>query len=222
MRVLAISAHPDDETLGCGGTLLRHKAQGDQLYWMIATVCWEPRWSRELIERKAHEVEQVADALGVCKCFKLGLPNARLDTVGIGEMMDPIQHVIEETRPELVYLLHAGDIHTDHLALYTATMSVLKPFYMIKRGVKRVLCYETLSSTDAAPPRWDRAFLPNIYADITPYIDRKVEVMEMYGSEIHADPMPRGASAIRALARYRGTTISTEYAEAFMLVREIM
>src|SRR5919106_131082 len=222
MRVLAISAHPDDETLGCGGTLLRHQAQGDELYWMIGTVCWEPRWPRELIDRKAKEVEQVAGAFGVCKLFKLGLPNAKLDTVGIGEMMDPIQKVIEETRPELVYLLHAGDVHTDHLAIYTATMSVLKPFYMIRRGVKRVVCYETLSSTDAAPPRWDRAFVPNIYTDITPYIDRKIEVMEMYATEIHTDPMPRGGSAIRALARYRGTTISTEYAEAFMLVREIV
>lgn len=222
MRVLAISAHPDDETLGCGGTLLRHRAQGDELYWMIATVCWEPRWCRDLIEKKAKEVERVAEAFGTRKFFKLGFPNAKLDTISIGDLMDPIAEVVAETRPEIVYLLHAGDVHTDHLALFTATMSVLKPFYMIKRGVKRVLCYETLSSTDAAPPRWDRAFVPNIYADITPHIDRKVEIMEMYASEIHADPMPRGASAIRALARYRGTTISTEYAEAFTLVREIM
>jgi LmbE family N-acetylglucosaminyl deacetylase len=222
MRVLAISAHPDDETLGCGGMLLRHQAQGDELYWMIATVCHEPRWSADLIKRKAVEVERVADAFGMKKFFKLGFPNAKLDTVGIGELMDPIAEVISEVKPELVYLLHGGDIHTDHLALFTASMSVLKPFYMIKRGVKRVLCYETLSSTDAAPPRWERAFVPNIYADISPYIDRKIEIMELYESEIHADPMPRGASAIRALARYRGTTISTEYAEAFTLVREVL
>lgn len=222
MRVLTISAHPDDETLGCGGTLLKHRAHGDELFWMIATVCHEPRWSAELIERKACEVERVAEAYGMEKFFKLGFPNAKLDTVPVSDMMDPIAEAMSEARPEIVYLLHGGDIHTDHIALFTATMSVLKPFYMVKRGVRRVLCYETLSSTDAAPPRWERAFVPSIFSDITPYLDRKIEIMNLYESEIHAEPMPRGVSAIRALARYRGTTISTEYAEAFTLVREIM
>ena len=101
-------------------------------------------------------------------------------------------------------------------------MSVLKPFYMARLGVKRVLCYETLSSSDAAPPRWERAFVPNVFAEITPYIDRKIEIMRMYESEIHEDPMPRGPSAIRALARFRGAIISAQYAEAFILVRELM
>ena len=222
MRVLTISAHPDDETLGCGGTLLKHAAQGDELHWLIATVCHEPQWSAELIARKACEVERVAEAYGMKKFYKLGFPNARLDTVAVSDLMAPIADVIADVRPELVYLLHGGDIHTDHYMLFTASMSVLKPFYMKKRGIRRVVCYETLSSTDAAPPRWDRAFVPSIYCDITPHIDRKIQIMELYESEIHADPMPRGASAIRALARFRGTTISTEYAEAFTLVREIM
>ena len=222
MRILTISAHPDDETLGCGGTLLKHAAQGDELYWMIATVCHEPQWSADTISRKAVEVERVAEAFGMKKFYKLGFPNAKLDTIGISELMDPIADVVGEVKPEIVYLLHGGDIHTDHFMLFTATMSVLKPFYMLKRGVKRVLCYETLSSTDAAPPQWSRAFVPTIYSDISPYVDRKIEIMNLYETEIHADPMPRGSSAIRALARFRGTTISTEYAEAFMLIREIM
>ena len=222
MRVLTISAHPDDETLGCGGTLLKHGDRGDDIYWLIATVCHEPQWSAETIRRKACEVERVAAAYGVKKYFKLGFPNARLDTVAISDLMAPIGEVIAEVRPEIVYLLHGGDIHTDHFMLFTAAMSVLKPFYMAKRGVRRVVCYETLSSTEAAPPRWDRAFVPSIFSDISPYIDRKVDIMKLYETEIHADPMPRGESAIRALARYRGTTISAEYAEAFTLVRELM
>jgi LmbE family N-acetylglucosaminyl deacetylase len=100
-------------------------------------------------------------------------------------------------------------------------MSVLKPFYMQRRGVRRVLGYETLSSTDAAPPRSDRAFVPNVFSDITPYIDRKLEVMALYATEVQPEPMPRSASAIRALARFRGSTISAEYAEAFTLIREV-
>lgn len=222
MRVLTISAHPDDETLGCGGTLLKHAAQGDDIYWIIATVCHEPQWSADLIRRKAIEVERVAEAFGMKKFFKLGFPNARLDTVAISDLMDPIAKAIEEVRPEMIYLLNGGDIHTDHFMLFTATMSVIKPFYMRKRGIRRVVCYETLSSTDAAPARVERAFVPNVFSDITPYIDRKIEIMNLYESEIHPDPMPRGDSAIRALARFRGTTIATEYAEAFTLVREIV
>jgi LmbE family N-acetylglucosaminyl deacetylase len=222
MRVLAISAHPDDETLGCGGTLLKHGESGDELYWLIATVCHEPQWQADTIRRKAVEVERVAEAFGMKKTFKLGFPNARLDTVAVSDLMARVADVISEARPELVYLLHGGDIHTDHAALFTATMSVLKPFYMYKRGVKRIVCYETLSSTDAAPPRWERAFVPSIYSEISRFIDRKIEIMQLYETEIHPDPMPRGESAIRALARFRGTTISAEYAEAFTLVRELM
>src|SRR5215210_373795 len=152
MNVLAISAHPDDETLGCGGTLLKHRAAGDSIYWVIATVCHEPQWSASLIARKAEEVDRVAAAYGAER-FKYGFLNARLDTIPIGELMRPIEKTVDDIRPEIVYLLHGGDIHTDHYALFTASMSVLKPFYMRKRGVRRVLGYETLSSTDAAPAR---------------------------------------------------------------------
>jgi LmbE family N-acetylglucosaminyl deacetylase len=221
MNVLAISAHPDDETLGCGGTLLKHRNAGDSLFWIIATVCHEPQWSAETIERKAVEVERVAKAYGA-QCFKLGFLNARLDTVAVGELMKPIEGLVDDIRPEVVYVLHGGDIHTDHHALSLAVMSVLKPFYMMRRGVRRVLGYETLSSTDAAPPGAGRMFVPNIYSDITPHLEEKLDIMRLYETEIHAEPMPRSPSAIRALARFRGSTINTEYAEAFALIRELM
>jgi LmbE family N-acetylglucosaminyl deacetylase len=219
MNVLAIAAHPDDETLGCGGTLLKHRAAGDRLFWLIATVCYEPRWSAPVIERKAKEVDRVAEAYGAQKVFRLGLPNARLDTVAVDDIMSPIGRVIEEVAPEVVYLLHAGDVHTDHQAVFTAAMSVLKPFHMARLRVRRILSYETLSSTDAAPPRW--AFVPNVYSDITDYIERKIEIMNMYETEVQVDPMPRSPSAIRAVARYRGAAINAGFAEAFTLLREL-
>jgi LmbE family N-acetylglucosaminyl deacetylase len=221
MNVLAIAAHPDDETLGCGGTLLKHRAAGDRLFWLIATVCYEPRWSAAVIERKAAEVQRVAEAYGMEKVFKLGLPNARLDTVAVDDMMGPISRAIDEAEPDTVYLLHAGDVHTDHQAVFTASMSVLKPFHMARRQVRRVLSYETLSSTDAAPPRWDKAFVPNAFSDITPHLERKIEIMDLYETEVQEDPMPRSPSAIRAVARYRGAAVNTGYAEAFTLLREL-
>lgn len=112
-------------------------------------------------------------------------------------------------------------MNSDHAIVFTATMSVLKTFYMRKWGVRRVLSYETLSSTEAAPPLSHKLFVPNVYRDITPYIEQKVEIMGLYESETHSDPWPRGPSAILALARYRGASIGVDYAEAFMLIREV-
>ena len=222
MRVLAISAHPDDETLGCGGTLLKHRARGDSLYWLIATQAHEPKWSREVIECKAAEVERISKAYDVEECFKLGFPTVRVDTVPQSDLIERIREVISRVKPEIVYLIHPGDVHTDHFVIFTATMSVLKAFHMARFGVSRVLCFETLSSTEAGPSELNRTFMANVFSDITPFIERKIEMMGLYQSEAQADPLPRGPSAIRALARYRGATISVEYAEAFMLIREVM
>lgn len=222
MKKLVISAHPDDETLGCGGTLLKDNEAGHELYWIVVTQAHEPRWSSDDIERKAAEVVEVAQAYGVKDCIRLGFPTIMLDTVPQDDIISKIRDSIEQVRPKQVYLVNGGDVHDDHQAVNSATMSVLKPFYMARLGVQRVLCYETLSSTEAAPPEPARAFVPNIFSDITGYLDRKIEMMDMYESEVHADPMPRGPSAIRALARYRGATIGVEHAEAFKLMRELV
>ena len=221
MRVLAIAAHPDDETLGCGGTLLKHYAAGDSLFWLIATEAHPPYWSLETIERKSAEVAGVAEAYGMERCFKLGLPAGQLDTVPIADVMEHIRHVITEISPDTVYLVHGGDVHTDHQTLFTAAMSVLKPFHMGALGVRKVISYETLSSTEAAPHQTNYRFTPNLFGNITPYMDRKIDILGMYLTEAQPDPMPRAPSAVRALARFRGATISVDYAEAFMLVREL-
>ena len=221
MNVLVISVHPDDETLGCGGAILKHAAAGDAVHWLIATQTHEPIWAAETIIAKAVEVETVADAYGVREFHKLGLPSGQLDALPLSRMIDGIREFVARVQPQIVYVVHGGDIHTDHYAIFTATMSVLKPFYMNKQGVRRVLSYETLSSTDAAPTQPHRMFAPNVFTEISPYLERKIEIMNLYATELHADPLPRGPSAIRALARFRGATIAVDYAEAFMLVREI-
>jgi LmbE family N-acetylglucosaminyl deacetylase len=221
MRVLAISVHPDDETLGCGGTLLRHAAQGDELHWLIVTRTYAPTWSQKMMARKSKEIDTVAASYGMKSVVRLGLPTAKLDTFPQGEIIEVVRNAIDSIRPEVVYLVHDGDVHTDHHAVFTATMCVLKAFYMKKHGVRRVLSYETLSSTDAAPPQYHRCFVPTVFQEISPYIDRKIEIMDMYSSETQPDPMPRGPSAIRALARFRGATIAVDYAEAFVLIREV-
>lgn len=221
MNILVISCHPDDETLGCGGTILRHVAQGDTVHWAIATQATEPQWSRAVIEEKAAEVERVAAAFGIASVSKLRLPATGLEHLPLSTVIDRTREAVEKVRPEIVYLVHEGDVHSDHGVVFTATMAVCKAFYMRSLGIRRILSYETLSSTEAAAPHHCRAFVPNVTIETTPFMDRKIEIMELYRSEIQAEPFPRSPSAMRALARYRGAAIGVNYAEAFVLIRDV-
>jgi LmbE family N-acetylglucosaminyl deacetylase len=222
MRVLAVSAHPDDETLGCGGTLLKHRAQGDEVCWVVATQAHEPHWPADQVERKRLEISAVAEAYGMARVFRLGYPSMGLDTVPLTELITALGDVIAKVRPHTVYLVHHGDVHTDHRALFDAAAAALKPFHMSRFDIHRILCYETLSSTDAAPAQLHRAFLPVVFSDISPYLERKLEIMSLFGTEQQDSLLPRGASAVRALARLRGATVGVEYAEGFTLFREIV
>jgi len=221
MRILAIAPHADDETLGCGGALLRHKAEGDSIYWLVVTRGHEPEWSKETLAEKEHEIARVKSAYSFDEIFRGNLPTIRLDRLPLEEIINAIREVITAAKPDAVYVNHSGDVHSDHRVVFEATMSVLKPFYSARYGVKRVLSYEVLSSTDAMPPNVGRTFVPNIFTDISRFIDRKLEIMSLYSSEVHPYPMPRSLESIRALARLRGSTIGVEHAEAFSLVREV-
>lgn len=220
MKVLVISAHPDDETLGCGGTLLMHRSRGHSLNWAICTKSLGSNWSDRQREAKAEEVKTVSEKYGMDSVFWGDWPTATLDTIGLSPLIGFLAEVIREVRPEVVYTVHGGDAHSDHRVVFEAAMSTLKPFHMGENGVKRVLGYEVLSSTEAGyqPPY----FLPTSYSDISTFIDEKIEMFGIYESETQKGEMPRSASAIKALARYRGATIGVPYAEGFMLLREIL
>ncbi len=222
MRILAISAHPDDETLGAGGTLLRHKSEGHSLLWLVVTTAHEPHWTAETIRAKKIEIDKVAAAYGIQQQFSLGFPTGRLDTIALADLMNGIGKAIEEVQPEIVYVVHGGDIHSDHRAVHNATMSVLKPFHMRRLGVRRILSYEVLSSTEAAPAQQDLAFNPHTFSDISPWIEEKVKILSFYETERQGENMPRHPSTVRALARYRGATIGVEHAEAFTMIRELI
>lgn len=221
MKVMVVCAHPDDETLGCGGTIRRHVAAGDNVSWVIATQAHEPQWSAAVIERKAHEVDAVAAALGVARHVRLGFPSSRLDVTPRSDLIRALHEVIDQVRPELLYVVHPGDVHRDHADVFESTMSVLKGFRMRSLGVRRVLAFETLSSTEAAAPARD-PFVPTVFVDVGAFIDDKARIMALYQSEVQEYPLPRDESSIRALARFRGTSVGLEYAEAFELVRELV
>jgi len=220
MKVLVVAPHPDDETLGCGGTLLKHRAAEDKLFWLIVTQASEPKWPADTVKAKRREIESVSAAYGFEKTFQLGFPATKIDALPLEDLIQGIREVTGEIKPDCVYLNHAGDIHSDHRVGFEAVMSAVKPFYSDRHGVRRLLSYEVLSSTDAMPAVAAPNFIPNVFSNISPYLERKLEIMALYQTEVQPYPLPRAAESIRALARARGATIGVEYAEAFMLIRE--
>lgn len=219
-RVLFISAHPDDETLGAGGTIKKQVAQGDEVFWVVATAAYEPRWTSDVIATKRAEVEAVAQFYGMKDFTVLGLPATRLDDLELGEIIAPVGDAIRAIRPDTLYTVGPYDVHTDHQALFKAVWTCIKPFRSAQDGLRRVLTLETLSSTDAAPPLGSR-FVPNAWVDITGFLDAKLAAMDLFASEAQSELLPRGPSAIEALARFRGAQIGVQHAEAFQLLRDI-
>lgn len=221
MKILVISPHPDDETLGCGGTILKHKDIGDKIYWLIiANISVKNGWDRDIVEERQKEIETVAEMYGFEKTFKLDYPTAKLDIIPIQEIIKSVSKVILEIEPEIIYLPNRSDVHTDHQitfkAVYSCTKNFRYPF------IKRILMYETLSETEFAPALSENAFIPNVFVNITNYFEKKLEIFKIYKSEIMKYPLPRSLDSIKALARYRGSQVGVEYAEGFMLMREVM
>lgn len=218
--VLAISVHPDDETLGCGGTLLKHKSCGDKLYWLILTnISNEQIWGKEFIGKRQEEIAQVSSSYGFTETVKLNYETAELDQLPLSELTNRISEVIKRIQPDTIYLHNRSDIHSDHRVSFDAIMSSVKSFN--NPFIEEVLLYETISETDFAPPFQENAFLPNYYVDISDFIDEKIEIMKMYSSEIKEHPFPRSERSLRALATLRGAQCGVDSAESFMILKKI-
>lgn len=220
MRVLVIAAHPDDETLGCGGSLLRHAMDGDEVHWLIVTSASGSRWDDAYRELQVRQVEAVSVAYPFASRTWLGQPSTGLDSVPLAGLVEGVSGVVARIRPEVVYLPNRSDAHSDHRVVARAAMAALKSFHLSALGVRRVLAFESSSETDTAPALTENAFVPNVFVDISDTLERKLEIFGLFASEVHAGHGPRGMSAVRALARYRGATIGVQYAEAFMLLME--
>ncbi|MDY0362212.1 MAG: PIG-L family deacetylase [Desulforegulaceae bacterium] len=220
MRVLFISVHPDDETLGCGGTILKHRKNNDEIYWLIITgVSAGLGYSDEFIDRRRKEILQVSGAYGFKDVINLDFPAARLNNVDFSLLLDKISEAVQAVKPHSVYTINRTDIHTDHQIAAKAVMSSLKSFRA--PFVKRVLMYECISETEIAFPLPENLFIPNSYSDITEFIDEKIKIMKIYSSEVQEAPYPRSIENIKSLARFRGSCVCTDFAEAFMLLRDV-
>jgi N-acetylglucosamine malate deacetylase 1 len=220
-KILVIATHPDDETLGCGGKLCRHKDNGDEIHWLVATDLKESDgYNTSTIKKRNEEILKVSDFYGFSSVNQLGLSTTKVDEYGKSELITKISSIINRIRPDIIYLPFKGDIHSDHKYIFDAAYSCTKSFRY--PFIKKVYMMEVLSETEFSVSTQGDSFVPNVFVDISDYIDRKIEVMKIYGSEIGDHPFPRSQRNLRALATYRGATSGCDYAESFVLLKEIV
>lgn len=213
MNILVFAPHNDDEVLGVGGTIAKYAAAGHSV--TVCEVTSGPKYKMMQEEaRKAHQT------LGVQNSVFLNLPFVRLKLLEPAEINAKIQAVVNEVQPEIVFMPFIGDMHLDHREVTESVLVAVRPVNGCP--VKTVYMYETLSETGWNIPNPERSFAPDTWIDITDYIDRKIEAMSCYASQIKAFPNPRSAEGIRALAMYRGSTVGVCCAESFMTVRNII
>ena len=219
MKILIIAPHPDDVILGCGGIIAKNVALGNEVYVAVVTSGQAPLFNEEddRIDRecclKSHE------PLGVKKTFFLDPPAAMLDSVPRYKLNGAIGKVVNEVKPDEMYIPRKGDMHFDHKLINEACMVAVYP--RSAEPVKRVYAYETLSETEWDIPGADNYFMPTVFEDISDYRDFKIEAMEQYSEQIVEYPSPRSAEGIGALAMHRDFTVNRKYAESFMSIREI-
>ena len=218
-KILVVSPHPDDETLGCGGTLLKYKSKKFTIDWMIITsMDGNNSYSdKNKIDRR-NQIKKVKQLYGFNKVFELNLPTAKLDQIPLSSIIEKVTKVINTSKPEIVFTNFYGDVHTDHKITYEAISSCTKNFRA--PFIKKIIMYETLSETGYSLDKFNDQFTPNIYVDITKYLNKKLNIMKIYKSEVMKNNNPRSLISIDSLARYRGISINSKYAEAFMLVYE--
>ena len=216
-KMLVIAPHPDDEVLGCGGTIVKHAKNGNEVYLCVVTKGYTPDWSEEFLKNRPKEIEKANKILGIKKTHFLDYPTVKLDTIPQKELNEAISKVVNEVKPDILCIPHKGDVNKDHRLVFEASLVATRP---ANHKVKKILSYETLSETDWGQPI--EPFVPNVYVDISETLGKKIEAMKAYGSELKQYPHPRSLEIIEALAKKRGSEVGVKFAEAFILIKEIV
>ena len=224
--ILVVAAHPDDEVLGCGGTIARHADAGDQVQVLIVAEGATSRQQQRDRNQASDELSALAQAaqqagaiLGAQGVELLDLPDNRLDSLDRLDLIKQIEERISRHQPQVVYVHHAGDVNIDHRRLHEAVVTACRP--TPGQPVRRLLSFEVASSTEWQPPGSAPAFEPNWFVDISAKWLRKREALEAYASEMRPWPHARSIQAVEHLARWRGAQVGVEAAEAFCLLRQL-
>ena len=213
--VLVIAAHPDDELLGCGGTIAHHVINGDAVTSVI--VCeGDSLRHHELHENHQSQIHDAAQILGVNDVRSLKFPDQKLESVLLTDLIEKLLEIIRDVRPNIVYCQFGGDVNRDHSILFEAILVATRP---TEESIDTVYAFETVSSTEWGYPR---SFIPDTFIDISKTLDIKIAAMSKYVTELREYPHPRSLQALRNKAYSRGNECCLEAAEAFITIRRIV
>ena len=221
-KILVVAAHPDDEALGCGGTMAYHSHLGDDVHVIFLADGVASRNSSvkelEIVKRK--EISKNAcKILGVSNLYFLEFPDNKLDSIPLLDIIKPFEKLLYKIKPSIVYTHHQGDLNIDHSVTHNVVMTACRPspnFF-----VKEIYSFEVLSSTEWASPSMHNTFIPNKFIDISSTIDIKIKSLEAYAMEMRSFPHSRSIETVKALATLRGSSIGISAAESFMVNRII-
>ncbi len=222
--ILVLAAHPDDEVLGCGGTIAKWVDVGARVH--VAFLA-DGVYSRqvgslplqaELLARRA-AAQKACSILGAQSVSFGDFPDNRMDTISLLDVTQAVEALIDHHQPDSVFTHHAGDVNIDHRRLHEAVVTACRP----QQGhpVKTLLCFEVASSTEWQLPGSGPVFAPNWFVDISATLARKLAALEAYAAEHRAWPHPRSRQGVEHLAHWRGATVGVDAAEAFVLGRQV-
>ncbi len=218
MKIVVISPHPDDESLGAGGLIVKHKLLGDKVFWINMTDVREDYgWDNVFIKNRKNQIEKICQFYKFDGFYNLEFKPASLENIEKRDIISAVSKCMKEIEPDWVILPNPSDAHTDHLVTYEVGMSCTKAFRY--PSVKKIMTMEIISESDFC--KNGEAFSPNYFVDITNVIDSKINALKIYDTELGEVPFPRNLEAVRALALLRGGASGCEYAEAFKIIKEI-
>lgn len=219
MKVVVFSPHPDDEVLGVGGTMARLAHEGHELFSVIVTKGDSPMFDSASVKQLREEAITASKILGVKTIFLEDFPAALMDTIPHAQLNEALSKVLKEIGPELIFTPVCGDLHLDHRKIFDSVLIAARPSSL--STVKAICAYETLSETNWYAPPLTPGFMPNMYVDISGFLEKKLQAMESYQSQLRAFPHERSLESLKALAELRGTAVGFRSAEAFVLLRSI-
>lgn len=219
--ILIVAAHPDDEVLGCGGTIARFARQGSEAHviFLADGVAARDGMDSEALQRRQKAAREAANYLGIHSVSFGEFPDNRLDTVELLAVVKTVEAAIFKYQPDTVLTHHAGDVNIDHQRVHQAVVTACRP--QPGHPVRTLLFFEVPSSTEWQPPGSAPAFVPNWFVDISDTLDCKMQALDAYAEELRNFPHPRSRRAIEALGRWRGATVGVAAAEGFVLGRRI-
>ena len=215
MKILVFAPHNDDEVLGVGGTIAKYIDEGHDVY-VCEVTSGKDKKRLDNIKNEALEAHKI---LGVTDTFFLDLPVVALADIPTKELNKAMNDIVQKVKPDIAFIPHKGDMHIDHKMVAESAMVALRP--VDSPQVKAIYAYETLSETEWNIPSADNLFVPNVWIDITSTIDKKLQSMACYKSQLYEFPHPRSLEAIESLSKLRGSTICVNNAESFMLIRGV-